>query len=300
MRITNRLNLPMPIVEAIKNKQYSKGESDITVTTLINPIQQTILKERYEEELEEDAADRIYALQGESIHTILERAGQNLPNFIVEKRFYYSYRGLKLGGQIDIFDIEHGMLQDYKVTSVYSIKDGPKEEYVKQANINSFILRKNGYNVKGLQIVAILRDWSKGQYERELADSKAKGFKCKYPSQQVVILPIPIVDDLDIEMYIHERIEEYRKSSELPDSSLPECSKEERWAKDDVYAVMQDGKKKAYKLFSDEESAKIFIEENSDKELHLVKRHGVSTRCESFCAVKDKCPQYKRMKQGDK
>ncbi len=299
MKITNKLGLPLPIVEAVKNKQYDPGESDITTTSLIGPVQIAVLKKRYDDVLEEDVIDRIYALQGESVHTILERAAAGLEDYIVEKRFYYEYEGWKLGGQIDVFDKKHGMLQDYKVTSVYAVKDGAKEEHVKQANINAYILRKNGFEVKGLQVVAILRDWSKLQRSREEQDSKAKGFKCRYPEHQVVVLPVPMLSDDKIEAYIHERMNEHKEAHGWVDEALPECSKEDRWAKDDIYAVMKSGGKRAVKLCSDESSAKLYIDGSGKSDLRTVKQPGVNTRCEHYCPVKYYCKQYAKMK-GDK
>lgn len=291
--ITNKLNLPLPIVEAIKNRLYSPGESDVTVTGLIAPVQQTVLKQRHADELVEDAADRIYSLQGESIHTILERAGKGLEDYIVEERFYYTYKGVKLGGQIDIFDKKHGILQDYKVTSVYSVRDGLKEEYVKQANINAFILRQNGYKVDGLQIVAILRDWRKMERERDVADSKARGYRPRYPEHQVVLLPVPMIPDEEVQAYIHERINLHIKARHQTDAELPPCSAEERWARDSMFAVMTPDKKKAVKLFPSEEEAKVFIHDS--KELYIQERPGTNVRCLSYCPVRDICPQYKKM-----
>lgn len=292
--ITNKLNLPQPIVEAIKNRTYSPGESDVTVTGLIAPIQQTVLKKRHSEEIVEDAADRIYSLQGESVHAILERAGKGLPDYIVEERFYYTYKGIKLGGQIDIFDKTHGILQDYKVTSVYSIRDGLKEEYVKQANINAFILRQNGFKVKGLQIVAILRDWRKMERERDVVESAAKGYRPRYPEHQVVMLPVPMIPEEEVQAYIHERIDAHIRTKNQTDSELPPCSTEERWAKDATFAVMSPDKKKAVKLFPSEEEAKVFIHDS--KELFIKERPGINVRCENYCEVKQFCSQYKKLK----
>lgn len=298
MKITNKLNLPLPILEAVKNKSYDPGESDITVTSLIGPVQINVLKRRYNDQLVEDAADRIYSLQGESIHTILERAAEGLEDdYIVEKRFYVEHNGWKLGGQIDVFDKKHGILQDYKVTSVYAVKDGPKEEYVKQANINAYIMRKNGHEVKGMQIVAILRDWSKMKKDADEREAKAKGYKSKYPPQQVVILPIPPVADEIVEQYIQERIEQNQQHQDTPDEKLPECSAEDRWAKADVWAVMQMNKAKALRLCNSEKEAESWAQSSNKPDTYIQKRPGVSTRCEFYCPVKAHCAQYRKMKE---
>jgi hypothetical protein len=293
------LELPEPIVAAIANSTYSRGESDITATQLINPPQMEALKVLHEKDLEEDAADLIYSLQGQSIHTILERAGASLTEggWIVERRLYSNIQGWKVGAQIDVFNTMSGLLQDYKVTSVYSIKEGSKEEYVQQLNIGAELLRQNGYEVNTLQIVAILRDWSKMEYERELKDAKVKGFVgTKYPQHQVAILDVPMIPSQEVVRWLEQRVTLHQQSQEAAkrgEALLP-CSKEERWAKDDVWAVKEEGKKKALKLFYSKEEAEQWVSEGQKIE----HRPGVNTRCERYCSVARFCPQFKQIKEG--
>ncbi len=299
MRLTNKLNLPQPIVEAIANSGYSKGLSRFTATSLIEPTQISILKERHAEELEEDAADLIYSLQGQSIHTILERAALKLSEqgYISERRFYIEVNGVTVGAQIDVFHKPTGKLQDYKVTSLYSVKEGAKEEYVKQLNIQAYII-KNGYEiidgkkhyhhykVKELEIVAILRDWSKAEAERSP----------ELPQHQVTLLAVPIIPEHEVLGYIKERVLERLTSLELPSAMLPECSAEERWAKPDVWAIMKKGLKRAVRLCYNAEAAQIALEAAGPGH-SIVFRQGVSTRCERYCPVKNKCSQYKKMQE---
>lgn len=299
MKITNKLGLPEPIVRAIENSGYSPGESDITVTGLIEPIQLHALKEKHKDEIVEDAANLIYSLQGQSIHTILERAGGLLEEgkYVIEKRFYGIFEGWKLGGQIDLFDVERGLLQDYKITSVYSVRDGIKEEYAQQLNINAQLLRMNGYVVRGLQIVAILRDWSKGEHQREAAKAKEAGYTCKYPSNQVIVLDVALVEPGMVESYIVDRIIEHREAKQVSEKGevLPSCTQEERWTRPDQWAVMKKGQKRAAKLFNSEEAAELYLEEIGAS--HIETRKGESIRCESYCSVKNFCEQYKKSKK---
>jgi hypothetical protein len=74
-KLSNRLNLPEPLVRAIANDSYNSGTSDFTATGLIKPSQMIALEKKHANEITEDASDLIYSLQGQSIHTILERAG---------------------------------------------------------------------------------------------------------------------------------------------------------------------------------------------------------------------------------
>lgn len=296
MKLTNKLGLPEPLVEAIKNSGYNPGDSDITATGLLEPVRMHLLKEKYKDELTEDASDLIYSLQGQSIHTILERSAKALEQegYIAERRFYFMCNGWKVGAQIDVFDKRRGVLQDYKVTSVYSVKDGIKEDYAKQLNIQAEAMRQNGFEVKQLQIVAILRDWSKGERDR---DVKAMGDLASYPEYQVKILEVPLIPSKEVLEYVIERVNELRIGKES--GVLPECSKEERWAKDNVWAMMKKGQKRATKLCSSEEQAKELLEVFG-KEFSVEFREGISTRCENYCSVSKFCNQFLSMKEGVK
>jgi hypothetical protein len=287
MKITNKLGLPLAIVEAVTNNSYSRGESDFTATQLIEPSRIFTLKRKHEDELEEDASSLIYSLQGQSIHTILERAAKNLKEagLIAEERFYITLKGKKIGAQIDIYDPKTGILQDYKVTSVYSVKDGPKEEYAQQMNIQAEIMRQNGYTINKLQIVAILRDWSKGEYERDEYGT--------YPEHQVKVLDVPLISSEEVIDFILSRIESHQEAT----INLPLCTKEERWAKDDKYAVIKKGQKKAYRLTDTNEAAIMILESLEKEKYEVIKRPGVSTRCNLYCPVANFCDQYKKEKK---
>ena len=59
--LTNNLNLPRSIVAAVTNDPYTKGHSDISVTTLIQPPYLRKLRESGVE-IVEDVSDRIWSL----------------------------------------------------------------------------------------------------------------------------------------------------------------------------------------------------------------------------------------------
>lgn len=290
MKLTNKHNLPGPLFKAICNDSYNPGDSDYTATGLIEPPRIGALKALHKDEISEDASDLIYSLQGQSIHTILERAAKDLESegYIPEKRFYHSFNNTKVGAQIDVFHPATGVLQDYKVTSVYSIKDGAKEEHAQQMNIQAELLRRNGYEVKVLQIVAILRDWSKGEYERERASF---GEHTRYPSSQVSVIDIPLIPSEEVVAFILERIDAHNRARQ---GDLPECSDAERWAAPTKFALMKRGQKRAKSLHSTREAAELMLGE--DKSLHVVERPGVNRRCESYCSVSAFCKQFQEIK----
>ena len=118
--ITNNHGLPGPLVTAIRNDDYDRGDSDITVTELIAPPRQVALKRKHAGEITEDASDRIWSLVGQVGHAILERAGKDA--HIVEKRLYATSKDWKVGGKADLYLSEKAII-DYKFTTVYPDRD---------------------------------------------------------------------------------------------------------------------------------------------------------------------------------
>lgn len=312
MKVTNKLNLPAPLYKAICNDSYSPGESDYTATGLIEPARIGALKKLHAEELTEDASDRIYSLQGQSVHTILERAAKDLQSegYLAEARFYCIIDGKTVGAQIDVLHPKSVLLQDYKVTSVYKVKDGITEEFAKQVNIQKYLIENGWYHpknedgiedtdvklyvkdtIKKMEIVAILRDWSKGKRKEEVA---IFGERANYPAHQVIILDVPIIPNEEILVFIKSRIEQHEIARNV---QLPLCTTEERWATPDKWAVMKEGQKRAKSLHNSEEAAILVASEDSS--LQVVRRPGASRRCESYCSVRAFCTQYKALK-GEK
>lgn len=278
MKITNNTGLPEPIFNAV-NRQYHKV-ADYSVTELIAPIKITKLKKEHENEITEDASDRIWALIGSSIHSILEKGASK--NALSEEYLKVEVSGKTISGMPDYFDGE--VLQDYKVVSVWSvIYGGRDEEYIKQLSAYAYMYHKHGFEVKKAQIVNIIRDWSK---------SNAK-FDMNYPQSQIVIKDYPIMPMEEVEAWIKERI------ALIESVALPNCSEAEMWSKEDVYAVMKEGRKSALKLFDKESEAVEFSKEQKGV-ISVVKRCGERTRCESYCPVSEFCEQFKKYKEVEK
>ena len=74
MEFTNASNLPKAIERAVSNDPYDSSGSDISTTRLIAPPRIRVLEKRNYDLLEEDVADRIFSLLGQSVHHIIERA----------------------------------------------------------------------------------------------------------------------------------------------------------------------------------------------------------------------------------
>lgn len=281
MNITNKHGLPEAIVRAVQNDSYSKGDADFSATELLQPPRVRALKKRHEHEIEEDASDRIWALLGQAVHVICERGNTT---DVAEKRFFAKFDGYTVSAQIDSLGLKSGLLTDYKVSTVYKFKPDaePDPDFVAQLNIQLEILRKNGLDATGLQIVGILRDWSKNKARTER----------NYPERNVVTQEIPIWSREKTQSFIRMRIA-LHKAAEI---ELPECSTDERWAKPDIYAVMKGKRAISGGLQFSQEAAEKLCQENPGTRVEL--RRGESTRCAFYCAVSEFCLQYRKEKQS--
>jgi hypothetical protein len=265
MKLTNKFNLPDPIVNAVMNTGYTPGSSDITVTQLIQPPLIRKLSRDNWDKLEEDVSERVWALFGTSVHHLLEMAYKGR-TARVEERVYAEVSGWKLGGQFDV--LEGDILSDYKVTSVFA-KDG-KKEWETQLNVLRWLLHKNGTVVNKLQIIQFFRDFRKNEQKRNPHD---------YPTP-AARLDIPVWTLEETEKYVEERVR-------LHQSDNPSiCTDEERWATEEKWAIMKNGAKRATKLYD-------IKPESVEKGYYIEHRPKSYRRCEDYCSVSKFCPHWK-------
>jgi hypothetical protein len=284
--LTNKLGLPDALVRAVKafEDDYDPGDSDATVTEIIGPPQLATLRRKHAEEIEEDVSDRIWALLGQVVHDILRRA--NVSD-LVESRYATEVLGWKVSGQFDRLSLMPGeggfagLLQDYKVASVWEAIYGVKPERTQQLNLLAEILRRNGFNIGALEIVFIFRDWKKSEARRDP----------QYPQVQVLRQPISLWTSSQATRFLEQRVRVHQDARNS--GILPECSEEDRWARGTRYAVMKPGGKRAVKLCDTMQEAKQHAA--TIKGAYVTVRLGESIRCTGYCPVKDFCPQYRQI-----
>jgi hypothetical protein len=283
LRVTNIANLPQSVYNVITYDDYSKGESDYSVTTLLKPPQMVHLTDRYWDKLEEDALDRVWSLFGKACHFLLEKHGDE--NSIKEERLYIDIDGIKVGGQVDCY--HSNIVTDYKITSAWTILYNSRvKEWEEQLNLYALIFRANGYEVNQLQIVAILRDWDK---------NKARSNK-DYPQSPIEIIPITLWSEQKQLQFITEKIKVLKLSKFMDDSTLAEyvpCHSEDMWEQPTKYAIMKKGRKSAVRVF---DSQKECFDFGISATEYIQKRLGKRTRCEEYCPVTSFCHQYKQYK----
>ena len=289
MKLTNNHDLPESFMNYDKVHAYSKGDSDISATTLIDSPRIAYLKGKHHEEIEEDVSDRIMSIIGTAVHNILEDGAGD--DDIVERRLYADYRGVKLGGQIDVMTPVQGgyLIQDYKTCAAFAIQANPKgkPEWERQLNIYQDLAEKNGIDVVGLEVVAVIRDWTRSGLKRSR----------DYPRHAVMRIPIKMWDPLDREKYIQKRLDLHSNASDRT-----ACTAEEMWRRETKYAVhkrtMGAISQRATRVFDNISDAGAFVLA-SQADSEVLERPGSRARCEgNYCGVAGFCTQYQHTKES--
>ena len=283
MNITNVNNLPQPFVDAV-TREYQYRDKQYSVTSLLKGVCQTLLERRHSDAIEQDVSDMVWMLFGTAAHSILENSKET-SNQLKENRIAIDVGDYKLSGIFDLYDDDTKTVTDYKTGTVWKVMFDEWDDYHKQLLMYAYMLRKIGFDCENGQIVMILKDHSK---------TKAK-LDPTYPKYPVYVKKFNFTDEdfANIENFINERFKAYKQYENVPDALLPPCTKEERWHKDDKYAVMKKGRKTAIKLCDSEEEANSKVAELGTG--HYVEfREGKDGRCDDYCQVKDFCPFYRK------
>lgn len=283
MKLTNRLNLPSSIVNAVARDPYHRGDAHISVTALIGPARKRMLEIVHGDELTEDVADRIWSLMGQIAHGILER---NDADGMTEERLFIERHGWRISGQFDRVLVEDKLVQDYKLSSTYATKDGVKPEWEAQANLYALMLREHGYPIQRAQIVVILRDYQKSKAQHDP----------DYPQAPVIVLDVPLWSTQQIEMFIWKRLSAHADAQHV----LPLCSAEERWERPAKYALVKDGNKRATSLHDDYTDAYVALEAatvgaKKGASFRIDTRPAEQIRCKDYCPAAPVCQQWQAM-----
>ena len=284
MNYTNELGLPAPLAAALTKDTYSRGDASYSATGLLRPPRMAALFDDPDNIMFRDVSENLWTLFGTAVHSILEDSKH--PDFITEERLYCSVSGVKLSGAIDVQHIQKDgtrILQDYKTRKAYGVMNNDSDE--KQLNIYAYIAYKNGIEVSGLQIINFVKDWSRHEAER----------KPDYPPQDIFIQNIPLWPIEQTEAFVTERIAAHEEARA---GNLPDCTDEERWLRDDKFAVMKEKRVRAVRVFDSQEEAETFIAAQKDADKHTIDhRRGQPIRCEQFCDVADYCDLFATFKQ---
>jgi len=282
MKLTNKHNLPQTIINVIARPTYTKGKANFSVTELLTSPRIVQLKRKHWNDLEEDASDMVWSLFGSAIHGVLEHGKGD--NHIVEERIHLEIDGTHISGAIDLQEIEEDgiILSDYKTTSAWVVQND-KQDWHNQLNVYAYLVEKaKNKPVKKLQIVAIVRDWSR-------RDALKEG----YPQAPIVVLDIPLWSFADREAFVKSCIAKHTSAVlDMEINELTQCTPEDMWEKETTYAVKKEGGVRAKSVHKTREEAEAAL----TKGYFLEVREGERTRCANFCQVADFCDQFQTYK----
>lgn len=275
-KITNLHNLPAAIVAAVQNDPYVGG-GDISTTKLIDSPQVRILGAKHKDAVSVDVSERIWALLGQAVHTILERAGLREEGMVVEERLYAEVNGWQVSGQVDRMHVELGVLSDYKVTTVW--KKNGSDSWTRQLNVLRWLAHKNGHKIDKLEVIGIFRDWRKTEAQRDPS----------YPQAAIQTISVPLWDLDEAEEYVMERVALHQAASR--GDKMP-CTDEERWFSGNTYALTKRGAKRATRV-----STNPLDFGDVDFEHYSIEvRAGEYKRCQHYCDVSAFCQQWANTK----
>lgn len=290
MLYTNRYNLPQALVDVISS-DYDPTKAEPTrigVTTLINPPRQRMLKIANWDMIQEDVSDQLWLLMGNAVHYILSevvKKKEKSKNRFVEEKIEKEVDGITIVGKLDLYDGLIRSVEDYKITSVWSVIYTDKVDWENQLNVYAWLLRKCGFEVESLYINAILKDWKKSG---RLQNSD-------YPPIPFKRIKVNLWTFEKQEAYVLERVKHYKECIGKSEEELPICSPEERWAKPNTYAVYKGDNKRALRVLDTPQEADFFIEANFKKNepYRLEERKGGDMKCQEYCQVCQFCSYWK-------
>ena len=285
MKVTNKMNLPQAFVDACNTKRHN-ATGCFSATTLNKGAKEIVLTDRHFEEIEVDAADNVWAVFGTAVHALLESKKDN--NFH-EEYFKVPVGNSHVTGQVDSYDMENGIINDWKTASVWKIQYNDFSDWRAQGLTYAYLMQQQGLEVKKCRFIALLKDHSK---------SKAK-LDASYPQSPVFIYEFDVTpeDMKATRERIEKKVAEIESAYKMGDDDIQPCSADERWADGEKWAVMKNGRKTAIKLFDNEADADAMAGELGNS--HYVEhRPAVSRKCADYCACKDFCSFYKSMNGG--
>lgn len=254
---------------AARNR-YDRGDSELSVTQLINSPQQITIERQNAAALKVDEdTESVFALLGKAVHKILEESRP--PDSLIEERFFALIEGIKISGSADrVRRNADGTytIVDYKLTSQWSLKEGPKTDWIKQLNMYAWLVEylyaKHGVKVRDLIVVALLRDFSEAR-------------KQPYAPRPIVFVKIPLWTYEAREEFIHRRVRMHNAAfvDMQHGKLLPRCTPEETW---------------------DTQRAKDWVWD--EKNRHKTYYMDEPRKCELYCPAKKWCAQFLEWRMG--
>ena len=274
VKVTNEHHIDLPIAVWLLQDGYKSGANEnpwpdnemISVTTLMKPTRQLILKRKVDMKQETyDVADMVASRAGHAFHDSIERAWTegnwqqamrtlHYPQSVIdtiminpepgelkegdipiylEKRGFKLHDGLVITGQLDF--LIGKAYRDFKSTSTFAWTSGSKDkDYMLQGSMYRWIL-SDLIKDDLMRIEFIFTDW---------AGYRAKADP-KYPQTRVAHKEFPLMSLQETEDWVNAKIADIKLNAGLPQNKMVRCTKEELWQQDPAYKYYTDPKKAA-------------------------------------------------------
>ena len=270
MRLRENADTPDWLAAAVTHQfrnSVSLADRYISVTTLLKPPHMVRLQDAHSRDIEVDPDDSIPGLIGTAWHVWIQQympeGGQT------EQRLTADIGDWRLTGQPDFFNSTR--LDDHKTTRVWSRLFG-QPSWEQQVNCYAYLVKRTyGYDIQDLRINAIYLDWSETSSLRNP----------DLPQKRWEVIPVERWDFATTEEFIKARL------TALEGELNGVCSAEDRWERNEAWAVKKPGRKSAIKVFASEEEAE---EMAATSALYYVEhRDGDPVRCRRYCDVVPFC-----------
>ncbi|QXV74737.1 exonuclease [Rhizobium phage RHEph22] len=323
MKINNVRNISVPIAVWLVSDDYDyiNDPKYISATTLLKPIKQIILGNRFKVlggQMEADVEDFISSRMGTAIHDAIEKAWttnkdkalarlgypekirervvinpspeflEEHPNTVpvyLEQRFFKELAGWKIGGKIDV--ILEGAYHDTKSTSVYSYILGSKDEYyIGQGSIYRW-LAPDKITEDRIHIEFIFTDWSKAEARRKPND---------YPQSRYHQYTLSLMSYEDTEKWLTQKLNTLTRLWNAPEEQIPPCTDEELWRGKTAWKYYSDAAKandptaRSSKNFDDPVQANIYWQQEKGGKGTVKTVPGEVKAC-GYCAAYEICKQ---------
>ena len=280
MKTTNSWGLPQFLVSAASD-EYPPKENEIRVTTLIGPpLIRRLLIDKWDE-LTVDAAEKLYMLLGQGVHSLQEKYETSDST---EERICAEVDGLVVTGQSDVY--HKGVIEDLKVTTVRvnSFIEN-KRDWEEQLNCYAWLWRMNEKEVRKLLMRVFYRDW----HLKDFAVYK----KHEYPPVPYAYSEVNLWSFEEQDAFIRKRVRIHKEAKDKTYKEI-ECSNEDKWFKPDRYAVKTKKASKARRVLDTYDEAQAWIKQNvkaaDQLKATIEHRPGTCDRCKLYCGVRSICP----------
>jgi len=285
MKVTNNFNLPEPYYKSCLHDNHPRfGWDSFSVTELMKGTREIVLNRRYWEELEMDCVDMIWTVFGTAVHSVME--GHESENELAEERVSMEvpcgeYGIRKVSGGFDLYNGDTKILTDYKTTGVFSyqmkLQEGNESDWAKQLRV--YWLIRN---------TVFLKDWSKTQARRDRSYPQKPILNIDYDFGNVFRSDVAADMIADLSYKIQE-ILQYKDALE---EEIPICTPDQRWERDECWAIMKTGRKSAVKRHFKKFDAEQHLQALGAGH-YIEHRSGVPVKCMDYCNCADKCNFYK-------